>query len=101
MGKLDQHLSVGAQRVNMRDWGWLCAQCQSPRSGHCLYSRGGRFPGRSSAFEVVRSDGVGMGNLLASGLLFFPITGGSFVCSKAGREGRRERVFCPTRMQQL
>lgn len=34
---------------------------------------------------------------------FFPSTGGSFACSKAGREGRRERKreFCPTTLQQL
>lgn len=34
---------------------------------------------------------------------FFPVTGGSFACSKAGREGRREweQEFCPTRLQQL
>lgn len=30
MGRLDHHLCVGAQRVNTRDWGWLCASPHAP-----------------------------------------------------------------------
>lgn len=94
MGRLDHHFSVGAHKVNMRDWGWFCAECHPhTHSGHCLCSRERRFPGRGSAFEVARSNGVGRGSCWQENWFFFPITGGSFAYSKAVRDGGGEGVL--------
>lgn len=54
----------------MRDWAGFVLSA-SPHTPGTACPRERRFPGRGSAFEAARSNGVGMGNLLASGLFIF------------------------------
>lgn len=101
-GEAGPPLVCGCTEGEHEGLGLALCRVPSPRSGHCLCSGGRRLPGRGSAFEAARSNGVGMGYLLASELFSFPSLEGVLCVQKLeGREGRRERVFCPIRLQQL
>lgn len=97
-------LVCAVSRRGVKDCCWVCAECCSPCSRHracCRLCRWGRrLQCRGFAFEAVRSNGVGTGNLLASGLVFFLSLEGVFhVQKRERREGKEE--FCPTRLQPL